>query len=184
MVQISLTIGMTLHGMECNMKKGFTLIEMLLYLAILSVVVLALSSFLLLSYTSRVKGGVIAEVEQQGSQTMSIIAQNIRNAQSITAPIAGISSNSLTLTEFTGAVSPSIFDQSGNTLRITEGAAIPINITSNRVIVSSLNFQNLSRPNTPGIVQIKFTLTHVNPDNRGEYIYSKSFTSTASLRWP
>lgn len=166
------------------MKKGFTLVEMLLYLAVLSIVVLAFSSFLFLSYTSRVKAAAIAEIEQQGSQTMSLITQNIRNAASITAPATGVSASSLTLTEYTGANSPTVFDQSGSTLRITEGVTAAVNLTSNRVIVSNLSFQNLSRLSTPGVVQIKFTLTHVNPSNRGEYIYSKNFTSTASLRWP
>ena len=166
------------------MKKGFTLIEMLLYLSILSVVVLALSSFLFLTYTSRIKGNVIAEVEQQGSQTMSLITQNIRNSSGITLPVAGASAASLDLTEYIGAVSPTIFNQSGNKIQITEGAGGAVDLTSNRVIVSGLSLQNLSRPGTPGVIRIQFTLTHINPANRGEYIYSKTFTSTASRRWP
>ncbi|MEI6228437.1 MAG: prepilin-type N-terminal cleavage/methylation domain-containing protein [Candidatus Saccharibacteria bacterium] len=166
------------------MKKGFTLIETLLYMAILSVVIVALSSFLFLSYTSRVKASVIAEVEQQGSQTLNLITQNIRNSASITAPALGNSGASLTLTEYAGANSPTVFDQSGNTMRITEGASAAVNITSNRVVVSNLSFQNLTRFGTPGNVKVSFTLTHINPDNRGEYIYSKNFTATASLRYP
>ena len=166
------------------MKKGFTLIETLLYLAILSIMVLALSSFLYMTYSARIHASVIAEVEQQGSQTMDIITQNIRNSSGITTPVAGTSAASLTLTEYTGAVSPTIFDQSGNTIRIKEGAGVTVDITSNRVVVSGLSFQNLTRSGTPGSVQVKFTLTHINPSNKGEYVYSKSFTATASLRWP
>lgn len=166
------------------MKKGFTLIEMLLYLSILSIVVLALSSFLYLSYSSRVKATVIAEVEQQGNQIMSIINQNIRNSQSITSPAAGVSAGSITLAEYSAPLSPTIFSQSVNKLQITEGATSAVDITSNRVIVSSLTFQNLSRASTPGIIRIQFTLSHVNPSNIGEYIYSKTFTSTTSLRYP
>jgi prepilin-type N-terminal cleavage/methylation domain-containing protein len=166
------------------MRKGFTLVEMLLYIAILSIIIMAFSSFFFLSYTSRIKAAAIAEVEQQGSQTMSLITQNIRNATSIASPTAGVSAGSLTLTEYIGANSPTVFDQSVDTLRITEGVATAVNLTSNRIVVSNLSFQNLSRPSTPGVVQIKFTLTHINPSNRGEYIYSKNFTSTASLRQP
>lgn len=184
MVPTQPIIGMILYGMGCSMKKGFTLVEMLLYLAVLSIIVLAFSSFLFLSYTSRVKAAVIAEVEQQGSQTMSLIAQNIRNAVSITSPSPGSTSNVLTLTEYTGALSPTTFDQSVGVMRIREGISAAVNITSNRVTTPSLSFQNLSRPGTPGVVQIKFTLTYINQSNRGEYSYSKDFTSTASLRWP
>ena len=163
------------------MRKGFTLIEMLLYLAILAVVVLALSSFIFLTYSSSIKASTISEVEQQGSQTMSIITQNIRNAASMTSPATGgLPASSFVGTSYTGAL---LFAQSGNKLQITDGA-VTTDITSNRVVVSGLSFQNLSRPSTPGVVRISFTLTHINPSNRGEYIYSKTFTSTASLRWP
>jgi len=164
------------------MKKGFTLVEMLLYMAILSVVVMAMSSFLYLTYSSRIKATVIAEVEQQGSQTMAIITQTIRNASSITTPIAGNSTTSATLVGYVALSSPISFDVSGNKIQITEGTNSSVDLTSNRVIVSDLSFSNLSRANTPGIIQIKFRLTHINPDNRGEYSYYKDFTSTASLR--
>ena len=166
------------------MKKGFTLVEMLLYMSILSVIVLALSSFLYLSYSSRIKATVIAEVEQQGNQTMSIITQNIRNAQSITSPATGASANSLTLTEYSALLSPTIINQTGNKLQITEGLNPSVDISSNRVVISGLSFQNLARPSTPGIIRIQFTLNHLNPNNLGEYTYSKTFTTTASLRYP
>lgn len=158
--------------------------EMILYLSILSIIVLTLSSFLFLTYTSRVKATVIAEVEQQGNQTMSLLTKNIRNASQITTPAAGNSAASLTLVEYDGLVTPTVINQSGNTMQIKEGASSAVNITSNRVVVSGLTFQNLSRSQTPGVIKISYTLTHVNPENRGEYNYSKTFTSTASLRWP
>lgn len=166
------------------MKKGFTLIEMILYLAVLSIVLLAFSAFIFMSYTSRIKSTVVAEVEQQGNQTMNIITNNIRGAVSITSPASGSSAASLTLAEYVGANSPTTFALSGNTITMTEGANPAVSITSNRVVASSLSFQNLSRASTPGIVRVSFTLTHVNPSNRGEYIYAKTFVGTASLRWP
>jgi prepilin-type N-terminal cleavage/methylation domain-containing protein len=167
-----------------NCRRGFTLIEMILYISILSVMILALTSFLYLSYTSRIKATVIAEVEQQGNQTMSLMSQNIRNSSLITIPTAGGSGSSLTLTEYTGALSPTVINQTGNKLQITEGANAAVDLTSNRVVVSGLTFQNLSRASTPGTVRIQFTLTHLNPDNRGEYVYSKTFVTSATLRQP
>jgi len=166
------------------MKKGFTLIEMLLYLSILSIIVIAMSSFLFLSYNSRIKATVIAEIEQQGNQTMSLITQNIRNAQSITSPSPGTASSSLTLTEYSAGVSPTIIAQSVNKLQMTEGVNPVVDITSNRVIISGLTFQNLTRASSPGTIRIQFTLNYLNPDNLSEYTYSKIFTSTASLRYP
>jgi len=167
-----------------NNKSGFTLVELLLYFAILSLIITMVSGFIFLSYQSRIKATVVAEVEQQGNQTMNIILQNIRNASGITAPATGASAASLTLTQYNGTVSPTVFDLSGGTLRITEGANPAVNITSNRVTASSVTFQNLTNGTSPGTVRVQFTLAHNNPSNQGEYSYSKVFTSTASLRQP
>ncbi len=175
---------MTLYGIKCSMKKGFTLVETLLYLAILSIVVLSFSSFMFLAYASRAKAAVVAEVEQQGNQIMSLIAQNIRNAVSVSSPAPGGTANFLTLIEYTPALSPTTFDQSGNIMRVREGASVAINLTSDRVIAPDISFRNVSRPGTPGAVQIRFRLTYINSSNRNEYSYSKIFTSTVSLRWP
>jgi len=165
-----------------NNQKGFTLIELLLYVSIVGAVILSISVFLSLLMQSRVKNQTIAEVEQQGIQVMQIITQTGRNAEAITSPAIGSSSVSLTLDVVTVAKDPTVFDLSGNAIRIKEGTGSAIALTNSRVTASNLTFKNLSRTGTPGTVRIQFTLTHINPSGRNEYDFSKTFYETATLR--
>ncbi len=138
-------------------RKGFTLIELLLYVAIVGAIVFSIAGFLSLLMQSRVKNQTIAEVEQQGTAVMQIITQSGRNATSV---------------NFTNA-----FDISGGVIRENSVA-----LTNSRVVASGLTFQNLSRAGTPGTTRIQFTLTHINPEGRNEYNYSKTFYGTSSVR--
>jgi Tfp pilus assembly protein PilW len=61
--------------------------------------------------------------------------------------------------------------------------ATPVALTNTLVEASDLTFSNLTRPATPGVIRVQFTLTHFNPENRGEYNYAQTFYDTASLRY-
>lgn len=163
-------------------KQGFTLIELLLYVAIVSVVVLATSVFLQLIFESRSKNQVIAEVEQQGAQVMQAITQTIRNSTAVNSPALGSSSSSLSLAVLDGTKSPTIFDLSAGTIRITEGSSSPVNLTSSLVTASSLTFQNLSYTGTPNTIRIQFTITYINTSGRFEYQFTKTFYGSANIR--
>ncbi|HCB22967.1 TPA: hypothetical protein DEP06_04085 [Candidatus Daviesbacteria bacterium] len=158
-----------------NYQKGFTLIELLLYIAIASIIVFTTASLLRFTLESRVKNQTIAEVEQEGIQVMQLITQTIRNATAISSPTIGASGASL-------SVDTTVFDLSGGAIRIKEGAGAAVNLTSSKITVSSLNFQNLSRVSTPNIARVSFTVTYTNSSGRNEYDFTKSFYGSAGLR--
>jgi len=158
-----------------NYQKGFTLIELLLYIAIASIIVFTTASMLRFTLESRVKNQTIAEVEQEGAQVMQLITQTVRNATAISSPTIGASGASL-------SVDTTVFDLSGGAIRIKEGAGAAVNLTSSKITVSSLNFQNLSRVSTPNIVRVSFTVTYTNSSGRNEYDFTKSFYGSAGLR--
>ncbi len=164
--------------------KGFTLVELLLYVGTASILLLATSLFFFVLLQSRVKNQTIAEVEQQGLQVMQSITQTVRNAEAITVPSAGISTSSLTLDVVAAASDPTVLHESSGVIRITEGIGSPVALTNSRVTASGLAFQNLSHAGTPGTVRIQFTLTQVNPEGRNEYSFSKTFIGSATLRQP
>src|SRR3989338_9592365 len=158
-----------------NYQKGFTLIELLLYIAIASIIVFTTASLLRFTLESRVKNQTIAEVEQEGIQVMQLITQTIRNGTAVNSPTIGNSAVSL-------SVDTTVFDLSGGSIRIKEGAGAAVNLTSSKITVSSLNFQNLSRVSTPNIVRVSFTVTYTNSSGRNEYDFTKSFYGSARLR--
>ena len=162
--------------------KGFSLIELLLYISISAILLLAVSSFLGILLQARVKNKTIAEVEQQGMQVIQLVTQTVRNSKGINSPATSTTASLLSLDVTNGADNPTIFDLAGSAFRTTEGAGSPIPLTNSRVAVSSLEFHNLSRAGTPGIVRVKFNISHINPEGRNEYDYSRTFFASASLR--
>lgn len=162
-------------------QTGFTLIELLLYVTLLGITVVAASVLWVVLNQQRVKAQVVREVEDQGVMAMQIISQTVRNSSAINTPSVGNSGASLSVTVPTASLSPTVFSLSSGVLSITEGANPSVNLTSSKVSVSSLTFSNLSRPSTPGVVRIQFTVSYVGGADY-QYGYSKQFITSVSLR--
>jgi len=163
-------------------RKAFTLIELLLYIGLAGFILLATSVFYFETLRSRVKNQTITEVEQQGTMAMETITQAIRNSDSVTAPVVATSGSSLTITSTVPAQNPTVINVTSGSIKIAEGATAAVELTTPKVTVSSLNFQNLSMSLTPGIIKVSFTVTYINNSGRNEYDFSKTFTGAASLR--
>lgn len=323
-------------------QAGYTLIELLLYVAILGGLLMSVTYFFGMTVDARVKNQSIAEVDDQGTAVMDYLTQTVRNASAIGAPFVGTSASSLSLGVPTAALSPTVFNFSGvtstllgynvdgtsddtddnniinsskfvasatgtvsavyvrigatvsaspnnkgqvaiysgatpttllaasadtvltpnewntfslpsvsvtsgqtywiafnangltttsntmrihpgtagqsrfiaqtygawpasfagtneafeystwttieagsssGTLQVKEGTATAVPLLNNDVQISSLTFKNLTRSGTNGVVQISFTLSRLNPSNRNEYDYQRTFTGTAEIRW-
>lgn len=153
---------------KIKQQKGFSLLELLLYVGLTGVILLTTSTFFVSTIESRTKSQTIAEVESQGVQAMQIIGQKIRNATTINSPSAGSSDTNLSLND--GGI---VFDVSSGQLRIDEGT--PVNLTSSKITVSDVDFYNLSRDGAPGIIRTEFTISYNNSSGKNEYEYSKTF---------
>ncbi len=166
-------------------ERGFTLLELLLYIAVSSVVLGVVASFYSTLITARIKHQTITEVEQQGEQALRLITQALRNAESITSPGGGSSGDTLVLDMYDSVDDPTTFDLSSGSMRACRGSGCTATaITGSTVTVSGVTFQNLSRASTPGVVRITFTLNRSTTSGRNEYDYSKTFYASASLRQP
>ncbi len=166
-----------------NDQAGFTLIELVVYVAIVGVLLLSIVSFYGLVIDVRVKNQSIAEVNQQGQLAMDGITQTIRNATSITTPALASSGAALTLVVPTGSLSPTVFKLNGTALQITAGVSTPVALTGSKVQISSLTFKNLTRAGTNGIVQVSFVISRTNNTGRATYDYQKTFTTSAEIGW-
>ncbi|MBI2577954.1 MAG: prepilin-type N-terminal cleavage/methylation domain-containing protein [Candidatus Wildermuthbacteria bacterium] len=161
--------------------EGFTLVEILLSLALIAIMSVAVASFVALLFGVKAKHQAILEVEDQGLQAMQYINQRVRNADDINAPNRGDNSSTLSL-DVPDLSRPVVFGLAGDALYVQEGTAPQILLTSPRVEMSELNFQNLSVAGDSGIIRIEFTLSYRNMGNRGEYEYSQTFYGSSSLR--
>lgn len=164
-------------------QKGFSLVEMILYVAISSVILLALSLFLTSLLSSRLKSQSISDVNDQGLQIMQMVTDSVKNARSVDFPSIGATSTSLSITVADPLLSPTVYDIASGTVRIKEGSNTLIPLTNSHVTVSSFVFQNISSTSsTDRVVRFSFTIDHNNQNGRNENTYTKSFSGSATLR--
>lgn len=163
------------------MNRGFTLIELIIYIGIVVVFLLGAINFGLEIIYGNIKAGAIREVQQNARFAMEKMARIIEEAKAINSPEPGNSANSFSLEMTNPSLNPTIFDVSNNKLRLTQGMKGSYELTSDRVIVSGLQFTNLSYVETPGTVLIEMKIDHINPGNQREYAVSFEIKSTASL---
>lgn len=168
--------------MTSQQQQGYTLIELLLYVAMIGILLGGVTTFFAMAVEARVKNQSISEVNDQGVYAMELLSQTVRNATDVTVPATGATGSNLTLTVPTGALSPTVFSLDGTTLQIKEGTAAAVPLTSSKIQVTSFSVKNLTRSGTAGIVQISLTLERVNPTGRNEYDYERTFTTSVSLR--
>lgn len=188
MVRQPVNFGMTMPGIGSSMKailnrgrqSGFTLVELLLYLAILSTILLAVSGFVVEMLAANAKNTAIAEVGQQANQVLSAIEVTGQNASAITTPAVGTSSITLTFT--TPSNSPASFTQTAGVLTLSRGGGPAVALTNSRVGVSNFSASNLSAAGTSGIVRIQFTLSYINNSGRNEYNYSNQYVTSVTVR--
>ncbi len=161
-----------------NLQKGISLIETIVYVVIFSIFMIGLSQFSTTLSSVRLHTQGVLEVNNQGSQVMRLITQTLRSAHFVNTPIIGTNGNSLSIDTGVPATTPTVFSESGGVLYITEGAGLPVALTNNKVLVSNLNFSNLSRVSTPSIVKIDFTLTSASVRDP----YTLNFSGSGALR--
>ncbi len=163
-------------------KQAFTLIEVLLYTAIVAVVLTIITLVFTQIIFARARAATVAEVDQQAMQILQLISQSVRDSEAIILPSAGLSSNQIQLDMVTAAVDPTTIALSGNTLSMTEKFFPPVNLSSNRVSVDNFLVTNLSRPGTKGVVRVALTLSYVNPDGRSENDYTQTYYASINVR--
>ncbi len=162
-------------------NKSFTLIELLIYTAIISLVLVLITGFFWNIVSGNIKENSYQEVQQNGRFVMTKITQEIKKAIGINSPVQGFSANSLSLMMSDSNLSPTIFSVSGGKLMIVQGTSAPIELTTDQIVVSNLQFTNLSYSNTPGTLRVEITLESLNPAGKTEYQASIDLKTTVSL---
>lgn len=164
-----------------SFNSGFTLIETLLYLAIVGSMLLVIAGFLAVLVQTRIKHQTITEVEQQGNFIMRVLARDLKNAQTINSPAAGDSDSELSVNLKGGLDNPVVFSVVDAVLGKTAGLQSAINLTSPNVEVSQIIFTNVSS-GAAEAVKVDLQLTYKNLIGRNEYSYQANFSNSISLR--
>lgn len=159
-------------------NRGFTLLELLLYVFVASGILLSIVALVALLIQSRVKNQTISMVEQQGAQIIQLVSQEINNAKTIIAPTVGNTGNILQFQDINGQaeqlsiVSSTLFLNKNNKDYFLNPTTIQ---------VSSLEVKNLGVAGHDS-VKIKFDLNYNNLSGLNQYSYSQTFYATANIR--
>lgn len=163
-------------------NKGFSLVEAIIYIAIFTIVLGALITFMLNINSSRLHSQTMLEVKGQGADLLRLITTTIKNSTAINSPGTGISSGVLSLASGDNNKNPTVFSEDGEALYITEGANSALALTNNKVRITNLSFTNVSKTNTKGVIQIRFRIQNTASQTLPEQQYAIDFYGSASIR--
>jgi len=166
---------MSLHQRQ---KTGFTLMEILVYIGVLSIIVVVISSFLLWLSSSTTKARAMREVLDNARRVVEIMTYEIKKAKSVssTSTATHLFLENATATEFY------LCGTASTTLCLKKESESPVNLTSDKVEIKNLTFTQIATATTTPSVQINLKVDYKNPGDIPEYQASVSITSTVSLR--
>lgn len=156
-------------------KKGFTLIETILYVALAGAVSVVLIQTIDLLQSIRTRHIVAAEVNGHADWAMHYIGMRLES-HGPTSPAVGAIADELELED-----SSTILVVDGQFIRRTATDSVPI--TGDEVIISSVSFENLGT-GTFDIIRATFTASFAAAASGSpDFIYSKTYeTSIAPLQ--
>ncbi len=164
-------------------SKGFTLIEIMVYLALVSGILITATTFAWSVINSRTKAFTIQEVEQNGRYITQKIVGIIQEANSITLPTIGNTTGNLTLVMDDGGTENISINLNGEILEWQQDVGPTILLNSDQVRVTKMEFTNLSSVNDRSRnIKLVMTVEHINPNNRNEWKYIETFETTVELR--
>jgi len=163
------------------MKKGFTLIEFLIYIAIFVSLLVLIFGFFWDIIFSNLKENSYQEIQENGRFLMFRISKEIKRAKSINFPSPENQGSYLSLEMADSSLNPTIFDLQDGKIRISQGTSSLYFLTTDLVKVENLSFFNLSYPQTPGIIRVEIKVLPLNPASFPTYQSSIIFKSSFSL---
>lgn len=167
-----------------NSQRGFTLVELILYMALLSVFLVVLTDIFVAVLNIKVESEATSAVDQDGRFILSRLNYDIKrmaisDTVSLPASFGPPASQSLSFT--IGGVNYT-YDTSGGNLRLTVGVSPSENLNSSETTVSGFGVQKLGNagPGKKETLKIDFTVTSVTTRKVGNEV--RSFQTTVSRR--
>ena|SRR3990167_10382274 len=163
--------------MKINSKKGFSIIELLLYMGILTILLVITMQMFSSIFDIQLESQATSSVAQDSKYIMGRFTYDLNRAESISTPSVGSLSQTLAL----------IIDGETFTYSLSGGGLILENNTtgtidqlnSSETTVSNVSFLRLDG-NGKDSVQMSFTLTSETIRRGGKEV--ESFQTTAGLR--
>ncbi|MDO8424314.1 MAG: prepilin-type N-terminal cleavage/methylation domain-containing protein [bacterium] len=172
-----------------RLSKGFTLIEILVYIGVLVIVVLAVSSFFLWTIRSNAKSKAEIETLESARVAMGILTSEIREANSVYSPTSVFLSSGGQLSLETAKYLPAgettsfiDFYLCAKRLCLKKEGQDPVALTSDRTEIESLEFFQVLTTSTAPSIKIDLKINYKTSSAGPGFKASASLSSTAALR--
>lgn len=166
-------------------QKGFTLLELILYIAIVSVVLLSFTTFALRFAHASAKARVVGEVEYNAKLVQDRMIDAIRHAEAVNdgASTFGSDPGVLSLDMVDAGEDPTVFSLTSDdgSFQVNIAGAGDVPITSDRVQITNLFFTDLTTDDELGVIQVQYTVTAVSPTNSPLFEYEQSYQTTLRI---
>lgn len=166
-------------------KKGFTLVEILVYIAIFAILMVVISSFVLGLIKANTKYQTKREVVENAMNITKTLSYEIQQASSIYTPTSVLGSNPGQLSLETTLNMPTDekrtyidFYLDGGNLYLKREGADSLKLNSANTKITNLVFEKFK----PEAIKIQLTVAYKSSATKPEYQFSYSLVSAVSLR--
>lgn len=166
-------------------KKGTTLLEILIYFAIVGIVLLSAMSFSIQIFSTGAVSKNLNELNTNLQFLTEKIISEIQTADSVNANLSVFDNDqgTLALSVQPANDSPTIFDFDNGNITMKEGAGTAIQLNSDLVTVNLLRFSRLTYSKSPDQIVIDITISS-NDSDVTKFKKSMSAHLSVSLRKP
>lgn len=160
-------------------NKGFTFIEAILYVSIVSIILSALIPFA----WSIIETGSQSSIKQEISSNARYISEEIKYQIRNASGINSVSSSSISLSETNSTINPTIIAWTAPNVTIKQGTGSTVQLNSNDTNISSFTFtNNTSADNATKNISFVFTAQQAYTGARQDFKSSITVQSSAELR--
>ena len=155
------------HSATRRCARGSTLLELLMYIALFAIVLVAISYFAMEFMLAVGKAAAMQDVQRNGRFAVARLAIDVREADSINfgSSVFDSDSGTLSLATANAATNPTIYTVTGGVLTVQQGAGAALPLTNSKVQITQFRLENVS-PN--GRTQsVRVVLTAVSTDTGG-----------------
>jgi len=164
-------------NMKLKKQKGFSLIEIILYIGIVSVVLVILVFVFQEMLFLKAKVSNKVQIVDNGQFILNKISYYLQNAESVNEPLPGQSGQRLSLNLIQGSDNPVEFFLENNELKMQKAGQEIQSLTVSNVSLNQLLFTNQGFINQSDIIQIQLNLS-----NRVNYWQNKPIDLQTSVK--
>lgn len=157
--------------------RGFSLIEILIYIGLLSIFLFILTDLFVASLDIRLETEATSPVEQDGRYIISKLRYDIMQADSILVPSSvGLSGNTLQISD-SGITY--IYSVDNGDLLVSDGIN-QVQLNTDGTTVTSINFTRIGNPGGKNTITTAFTIESTTQRHSGAEV--RSFNTTFGIR--